>query len=79
MPPDNPRLVLFLKQIRRVFLKRVLFVPDLGSDNLLSWNAVCGMGFVKIGMGSDISTGKEIKGKEILWARKDHSSFVVRN
>ena len=54
-----------------ILLQRVLYVPDLGSDNLFSWNAVCGMG-------SDIFIRKEINGKNILWARKDHSDFVIQ-
>ena len=42
-----------------VLLHGVLYVPDLGSDNLFSWNAVCGLGFVKVGMGSDILLRKK--------------------
>ena len=60
-----------------ILLQRVLYVPDLGSDNLFAWNAICGMGFVKVGMGSDIFIRKEIQGKDILWARKDHSDFII--
>ena len=54
-----------------VFLHRVLYVPDLGSDNLFAWNTVCGLGFVKVGMSSDVFIRKEIPGKDILWVQKN--------
>ena len=55
-----------------ILLQRVSYVPDLGSDNLFSWNAVCGLGFVKVGMGSNVFIRGEIGDRDLLWARKDH-------
>ena len=61
-----------------VILRNVLYVPDLGSVNLFSWPAICNLGFVKVGMGSDIFMRKELNGDDLLWARMDCHEFVIQ-
>jgi len=61
-----------------VILRNVLYVPDLGSGNLFSWPAICNLGFVKVGMSSDIFIRKELNGDDLLWARMDCHEFVIQ-
>lgn len=58
------------------FIKDVRLVPDL-NQNLMSWMALKGSGFVLEGTGEELVV-RDREGLEVMWAKADDSLYVVQ-
>ena len=61
-----------LDHVSSVYLKRVLWVPSLGSCSLLSWRAIVSLrkGFSLVSSGRDMYIFREKK-TEVIWGKLD--------